>query len=98
MTEAGSVVLQQRRYRISGKVQGVFFRASTREQALRLELTGYANNLPDGSVEVLACGATPALDKLAEWLQQGPPRAKVLRVELLERNEAALPLNDFVTG
>ncbi|MEO8802998.1 MAG: acylphosphatase, partial [Rudaea sp.] len=44
------------RFIISGRVQGVFFRASTREQAQRLKLGGYAKNSPDGTVEVLACG------------------------------------------
>jgi acylphosphatase len=66
-------------------VQGVFFRASTREQALRLQLTGYARNLPDGSVEVLACGDTAALDELECWLQHGPPAA---RVDALQREDA----------
>jgi acylphosphatase len=61
-------------------VQGVFFRDSTRQQAVKLGLTGYANNLPDGSVEVVACGAPLALDKLGEWLQAGPPMASVASV------------------
>jgi acylphosphatase len=70
-----------RRFRVSGRVQGVFFRASTRDVAVDLSLTGYAKNLADGSVEVLACGRSEAIDKLAAWLLQGPGRASVSSVE-----------------
>lgn len=70
-----------RRFRVTGRVQGVFFRDSTREKARRLELAGYANNMPDGSVEVLACGSETSLDELATWLESGPPMAKVAAVE-----------------
>ncbi|WP_407354260.1 acylphosphatase [Luteimonas sp. R10] len=73
------------RFLVSGKVQGVFFRASTREQAQRLGLRGYAKNLADGRVEVLAAGDAGAIDALAEWLQRGPPQA---RVESVERHAA----------
>ncbi len=62
---------------VAGRVQGVFFRASTREQALRLGLTGYARNLPDGRVQVFACGAPVAVAKLKEWLRSGPAAAQV---------------------
>ena len=62
---------------VRGRVQGVAFRASTREQARRLALTGYARNLADGSVEVLACGDATALDALERWLHIGPPAARV---------------------
>jgi len=65
---------------VAGRVQGVFFRASTREQALRLGLTGYARNLPDGCVEVMAYGPTTALDQLRDWLSCGPPLAQVTAV------------------
>lgn len=79
------------RFVVSGKVQGVFFRASAREQALELDLRGYAKNLPDGRVEVLAAGSDAALDALAAWLRQGPPLA---RVDDLER----LPASDDEAG
>lgn len=69
------------RFLVSGRVQGVFFRASTREQALRLSITGHARNLADGRVEVLAHGEPAALDALERWLWQGPPAAKVEHVE-----------------
>jgi acylphosphatase len=65
---------------VGGRVQGVFFRASAREQAVRLGVTGYARNLPDGRVEVLACGAPQAVAQLRDWLRVGPPRAEVTGV------------------
>jgi acylphosphatase len=68
------------RFLVTGQVQGVFFRASTREQALRLGLTGTVRNLPDGRVEVLACGSAAALDQLRDWLRLGPPLARVTAV------------------
>lgn len=69
------------RFLIEGKVQGVFFRASTREQARRLGLSGMARNLPDGRVEVIAAGEPEAIETLAGWLHHGPPQARVERVE-----------------
>jgi acylphosphatase len=62
---------------VGGRVQGVFFRASAREQALRLGITGSARNLPDGRVEVIACGTPDAVGQLREWLRVGPPMAEV---------------------
>lgn len=70
-----------RRWHVRGRVQGVFFRASTREQAQALGLAGYARNLPDGRVEVLAVGARDALDRLEEWLWEGPRMARVEGLE-----------------
>jgi acylphosphatase len=69
------------RFFVSGRVQGVFFRASTRDEALRLGLTGYARNLADGRVEVLACGESAQIDALERWLHVGPPLAHVSAVE-----------------
>ena len=65
------------RFFVAGKVQGVWFRASAREQAVRLGLRGYATNLEDGRVEVLAIGDDAALDALEKWLWQGPRLARV---------------------
>lgn len=85
------------RFVVSGKVQGVFFRASARDRAQALGLRGFAKNLPDGRVEVLAAGDGAAIDELAAWLREGPPMA---RVDDLER----MPARDdeagegFVTG
>ena len=73
------------RFIVTGKVQGVFFRASTREQALQLGLRGLARNMTDGRVEVVAAGEPDAIERLEAWLQQGPPLA---RVEHVERSNA----------
>ena len=69
-----------RKFRIEGRVQGVWFRESTRQQADRLGLSGHAINCPDGSVEVLACGSSEDVDTLARWLRNGPPMARVSSV------------------
>ena len=69
-----------RRFTIKGRVQGVWFRDSTRRVAESLGLSGHAINLNDGNVEVFACGDEAAIDQLAEWLQDGPPMAKVAQV------------------
>ena len=66
---------------VSGRVQGVFFRASTRERAQALGLNGRVRNLPDGRVEVMVCGPQAALQSLHHWLWQGPPQAKVSEVQ-----------------
>ncbi|RUL69710.1 acylphosphatase [Dyella choica] len=68
------------RFIVSGKVQGVFFRASARNEAMRLGLHGFARNLADGRVEVLASGSEEALRELEQWLWEGPPAAKVTEV------------------
>jgi acylphosphatase len=81
---------------VSGRVQGVFFRASTQREAQKLGLTGHAHNLPDGSVEVLACGEPAAVEQLKAWLWQGPPAAGVTDVEC-RRSAAPAPAR-FSTG
>lgn len=70
------------RARVTGRVQGVWFRASTAERATALGLRGRAENLPDGSVLVHAAGAAPAVEALVEWLRRGPPLARVDAVEV----------------
>jgi acylphosphatase len=65
------------RFVVGGKVQGVFFRASAREQAMALKLTGHARNLVDGSVEVVVYGDEAAIDRLETWLRDGPDAAEV---------------------
>ncbi|SEH04401.1 acylphosphatase [Candidatus Venteria ishoeyi] len=62
---------------VTGRVQGVFFRATTRHKALQLGLTGSARNLPDGSVQVIAYGQGQALSLLRDWLRIGPDMARV---------------------
>ena len=65
---------------VTGNVQGVWYRAAARHEAERLGVTGYARNLADGSVEVLACGEAAAVAALVDWLWRGPPQAKVAGV------------------
>jgi acylphosphatase len=62
---------------VSGKVQGVWYRASAKEQADELNIMGLARNLPDGRVEIIACGAEPELESFYIWLKQGPRLANV---------------------
>jgi acylphosphatase len=66
---------------VRGRVQGVFFRASTQREARRLGLTGWVQNRPDGSVEVLAEGEEDTLKDLLAFLQRGSTAARVERVE-----------------
>lgn len=65
---------------VSGRVQGVYYRASTAEQAARLGLKGFARNLADGRVEVLVCGPEEAVQALIKWLWVGPSAARVIEV------------------
>jgi len=67
---------------ISGRVQGVFFRAHTKEVAEKLGLTGWVRNLPDGRVEAVFEGEEDAVKEAIEWCKRGPPLAKVERVEV----------------
>lgn len=91
--------MTQARFIVTGRVQGVGFRAATRNQAIRLDLTGIARNLADGSVEVLAIGEAAALDALEAWLQRGPPLAKVDHVVRAEVEAGAtLTWRGFSTG
>jgi acylphosphatase len=69
-----------RRCFVSGRVQGVFYRATCVRKATELELTGYARNLADGRVEVLACGEESVVDEFLAWLWQGSPASKVTDV------------------
>ncbi|HEY3808372.1 MAG TPA: acylphosphatase [Steroidobacteraceae bacterium] len=88
-----------RRCLVSGRVQGVFYRASAAERARAAGITGHARNLPDGRVEVLACGPDQAVEEFIAWLWIGPAAAKVAEVvaETLELPAAELP-DKFRTG
>jgi acylphosphatase len=69
-----------RRSFVSGRVQGVFYRATCVRKATELGLTGYARNLADGRVEVLACGEDTAVNRFMAWLWEGSPASKVTDV------------------
>ncbi|KTD31279.1 MULTISPECIES: acylphosphatase [Legionella] len=75
---------------LSGKVQGVWFRASAKEQAQHLGISGWARNLADGRVEVFACGEENQLQHFYDWLKQGPPHAQVT-----EYTREDLPWKDY---
>lgn len=85
-----------RHFHIRGQVQGVFFRASAREQALRLGLTGWVRNQLDGSVASLACGRAEALAEYERWLWQGPAAARVAQVSGQDAPEQVF--DGFTTG
>jgi acylphosphatase len=76
------------RVRVTGRVQGVFFRAATAQKAAELGLAGFVRNLDDGTVEFEAQGSDVAVDALCEWARQGPPAACVdsLNIEDLALN------------
>ena len=86
MKEAARVHLK-----VNGRVQGVYFRASTVEEARRLRLTGWVMNCPDSSVEVVAEGEREQLEKLVSWCRSGPPGAQVREV----RAEWEAPKEEF---
>lgn len=67
--------------RIEGRVQGVFFRQSTKDEADRLGVRGWVRNLEDGAVEAVLEGEPEAVEALVAWCHRGPPGARVLRVE-----------------
>lgn len=85
-----------RRYSVRGRVQGVYFRESTRKVADGLDIVGHAVNLQDGSVEVVAFGSDAALEELEAWLKRGPPLARVTEVsdEIIDGD----PPDRFTTG
>lgn len=69
---------------VKGRVQGVFFRAETQARARALGITGWVRNTHEGHVEVLICGAEPAVSEMQAWLLQGPRRARVDSLELVQ--------------
>ena len=69
---------------VTGRVQGVWFRARTQDEARRVGVTGYVRNLPDGTVEIVAQGGEGAVNALISWARQGPPMANVISVQVTE--------------
>ena len=80
------------RVTVRGRVQGVWYRGSTRERAQELGLLGWVRNRPDGSVELIAQGPRDAVERLVEWCQRGPPGAYVS--DLQQNTE---PIGDELT-
>lgn len=87
-----------RRALVRGRVQGVWFRASTAERATALGLRGRAENCPDGSVLVHAAGSPAALDALVAWLHFGPPMARVDSVEVEDIGPASVEWPEVFLG
>ena len=81
---------------VSGKVQGVWYRDYTRSKAQSLAVTGHAINLPDGTVEVVACGEDSQVKVLQHWLWEGSQYSKVSSVEC--ESIEALPSSQFSIG
>jgi acylphosphatase len=79
---------------VEGKVQGVFFRASTKEVAKQLQIGGWVRNTPDNKVEIYATGTKAKLMQLIDWCKKGPPRANVLNVRE-EWLENEIPFEHF---
>lgn len=69
---------------VSGRVQGVFFRAATQDRAASLGLTGWVRNLPDGRVEILAEGDENRIAEFLDWCKSGPPRARIEECRIVE--------------
>ncbi len=87
---------EARLFTVHGRVQGVWFRESTRREAMQLGVAGHAINLPEGTVEVLAVGAPEALRVLEAWLHSGPPMARVTKVDVAHAEVADVV--GFTTG
>jgi acylphosphatase len=83
---------------VSGRVQGVFYRGTAAARARELGITGYARNLADGRVEVLACGEEGAVRSFVEWLWIGSSASRVTAVQVLEAEETDQPPEGFRTA
>jgi acylphosphatase len=81
--------------KIYGKVQGVFFRDSSRVEAQKLHLVGWVKNEPDGTIEIVAEGDDKDLNKFIEWCKYGPDNAEVEKVNI-KWHEPTGQFNDFV--
>lgn len=87
---AGARPAIARLLRIHGRVQGVWYRGSAQAEATRLGLAGWVRNRSDGTVEALAVGRHSHVEAFIAWAHQGPPKAQVLRVEVIETEVEAL--------
>jgi acylphosphatase len=87
-----------RRSFVSGRVQGVFYRATCVRKATALGLTGFARNLEDGRVEVLACGDAAKVEEFLAWLWEGSPASKVIDVATEHADTADAQRPDFTSA
>lgn len=71
---------------INGKVQGIWFRANTKQKAEQLGITGWVKNIPNGSVEAIFEGEENCIKEMIDWCQHGPPQAKVENIEIKEQS------------
>ncbi|NVJ61706.1 MAG: acylphosphatase [Gammaproteobacteria bacterium] len=85
---------QQLHAYISGRVQGVWYRANTQKVAQNLQLTGWVRNLDDGRVELLAVGKETQLNKLLDWCRQGPEGSRVTNIDF-KMSEVEKAFNSF---
>jgi acylphosphatase len=83
---------------VTGRVQGVYFRASARERAVALGITGTVRNLPDGSVEVVACGTGEQVQSMIAWCHEGPRGARVDEVKVADQPAAVFDGFRIVRG
>lgn len=88
--DAGATPTIARLLRIHGRVQGVWYRASAQAEASRLGLAGWVRNRSDGNVEALAVGHHIQVEAFIAWAHQGPPKAQVSRVEVIETEVEAV--------
>jgi acylphosphatase len=97
--DRGEAVVICRKCLVGGLVQGVLYRGTTAERARELGIHGYARNLADGRVEVLACGDEMAVQTFVKWLWVGSSASRVTSVEVLEATIDIVRLPaEFVTG
>ena len=78
--------MERVRMKIKGKVQGVFFRASTREAAERYGIKGWVKNMSDGTVETVAEGEKDAIEKFIDWCRKGPADARVTDIDIVRQS------------
>lgn len=91
MPDGAEIDIIARVLRIHGRVQGVWYRASAQEEAVRLGLRGWVRNRADGSVEALAAGPEALVETFIAWARRGPPKAHVERIDI---SVAELPDGD----
>jgi acylphosphatase len=91
----GTTIRERVRLRISGRVQGVYYRGATTTEARRLGVSGWVKNLPDGSVEALIEGPADAVRALVAWCRVGPPGAFVTDMQESRESVAGAPLSGF---